>query len=117
MSATLSNFSPSPAQESQSESIAAPVAAVQGQGALGSQRLSRFRFSSLIVFLMISPMAMATTTSIQSSPFMVNASISSISSSLLMGVIVLGALVVLALNLLALSIWWCFVLPHLEKRK
>ncbi len=75
-----------------------------------------FFFSSLIVFLMISPIAMATTTSIQSSPFMVNASISSMSYSLLMGVIVLAALVVLALNLLALAIWWCFVMPHLEKR-
>lgn len=74
-----------------------------------------FFFSSLIVFLMISPIAMATTTNIQSSPFMVNASISSISYSLLMGVIVLAALVVLALHLLALAIWWCFVIPHLEK--
>lgn len=81
-------------------------------------RLFRFRFffSSLIVFLMISPMAMATTASIQSSPFIVNASTSSISYPLLMGVIVLAALVVLALNLLALAIWWCFVLPHLKGR-
>lgn len=75
-----------------------------------------FFFSSLIVFLMISPIAMATTASIPSSPFMVNASTSSISYSLLMGVIVLAASVVLFLNLLALSIWWCFVIPRLEKR-
>ena len=78
-------------------------------------RLFRLFFSSLIIFLMISPMAMATAASIQSSPFMVNASISSISFSLLMGVIVLAAVVVLALNLLALAIWRCFVIPRLEQ--
>lgn len=78
-------------------------------------RQFRLFFSSLIIFLMISPMAMATTASIQSSPFMVNASISSISFSLLMGVIVLAAVVVLALNLLALAIWRFFVIPRLEQ--
>jgi len=43
MSETLSRLSPSPAQESQCESVAAPAAAVQGEGTIDLSILNKFQ--------------------------------------------------------------------------